>query len=113
MKIIGHENLTSAELQQELQRGAKFVIYQYCISVIVMTFKRGTDVYFVRAGHSTVTRGLGWSVLTLLLGWWGIPWGPIYTIQSLWVNFGGGHDVTNQVVAAMTPRQAIPQARNA
>jgi hypothetical protein len=113
MKIIGVEGLTSAQMQQELQRGARFVIYQYCISVIILTFKRGTDIYFIPAGTNAVTRGLPWSVLTFFLGWWGIPWGPIYTIQSLWTNFGGGRDVTNQILASMGAQATqMPQARN-
>jgi len=31
-------------------------------------------------------QSLPFTLLSLLLGWWGNPWGPIYTIQSLWVN---------------------------
>lgn len=111
MKIIGAEGITQADLHQELQRGARFVIYQYCISVIVLSFRRGTDIYFVRAGQNRALRGLPWSLLTLVLGWWGIPWGPIFSIQSLWLNFGGGRDVTDQVVASLTPRVPASQAR--
>jgi hypothetical protein len=53
-----------------------------------------TFIYFVRAGESRPVKGLSWSLLTLLAGWWGIPWGPIYTVLSLWVNMRGGHDLT-------------------
>jgi hypothetical protein len=113
MKIVGTEGLTSAQVQEELQRGARFVIYQYCISLIAVTFKRPSNIYFIRAGHGPVTRGLGFSAATLLLGWWGIPWGPIYTIQALWVNFSGGRDVTSEVVASASASQPIPQARRA
>src|SRR5262249_32617742 len=109
----GTDGLTNAQIQEQLQRGARFVIYQYCISVLVMTFKRPSDIYFVPAGERSVTRGLGFSAATLLLGWWGIPWGPIYSIQSLWVNFSGGRDVTNGVVPPAPPSQATPQARRA
>jgi hypothetical protein len=34
-------------------------------------------------------------------GWWGIPWGPIYTVQSLWVNLRGRHDVTPLAATAL------------
>jgi hypothetical protein len=34
-------------------------------------------------------------------GWWGIPWGPIFTVQSLVVNFKGGKDITAAVSGAM------------
>ena len=33
---------------------------------------------------------------------WGIPWGPIWTIQSLAVNFRGGKDVTDAVVKSLS-----------
>ena len=113
MKIVGTEGLTNAQIQEELQRGARFVIYQYCISLIAVTFKRSSNIYFIRAGQRSMTPGLGCSAASLLLGWWGIPWGPIYTIQSLWVNFGGGRDVTSEVVASASASQPIPQARRA
>ena len=101
MKIHGIEGMTTAEINQELQQGGKFVLYQYCISIVVMTFKRGTDVYFVKSGESAMAKGLGWTTLTFFLGWWGIPWGPIYTIGSLITNFGGGKDVTAEILAAV------------
>ncbi len=101
-KIIGLEEIQSGgHLQQEIASGAKFIIYQYCISVLIMTFKRPSSIYFVRAEESRVMKGLGFTLLSLVLGWWGIPWGPIYTIQSLWVNFNGGKDVTQAVLASM------------
>ena len=101
MKINGLENMTGSDLRTELDRGAKFVIYQYCISVLIMTFKRPSDIYFIRAGESAVTNGLGFTILSLVFGWWGIPWGPIYTIQALATNFQGGKDVTQEVLASM------------
>lgn len=93
-KITGIESMTKEQIAFELQRGGKFVQYQYCISIILMTFKRSTDIYFVSADQSAVVKGLGWTLLTVLAGWWGIPWGPIFTVQSLWHNLKGGHDVT-------------------
>lgn len=100
-KIVGIEGMSAQQIAFEVQQGAKFVQYQYCISALVITFKRGTDIYLIRAGESRAMKGLGWTLLTLLAGWWGIPWGPIYTIQSLWVNLGGGHDLTAQAVSAL------------
>jgi lipopolysaccharide export LptBFGC system permease protein LptF len=55
----------------------------------------------VRAGENRVLKGLGFSLLSFLLGWWGIPWGPIYTVQALWNNFQGGKDVTTEVLASL------------
>lgn len=100
-QIIGIEGMTPAELNQELERGGKFVIYQYCISILIMTFKRPSDIYFIKSGESGLTKGLGFTLISLLLGWWGIPWGPIYTIGSLFTNLTGGKDVTGAVVESL------------
>lgn len=94
MKIQGIEGMSPDQLRFEIQRGAKLVCYNYCISVIVMTFRRSSPVYFVPAGESTLSKGLPWTLLTLVMGWWGFPWGPIFSIQSLVVNLKGGKDVT-------------------
>lgn len=94
MKIIGAENMSADQLRFEVQRGAKLVVYQYCISIVFMTFRRGTDIYLIPAGESAVKKGAPWILLSLVAGWWGIPWGPIWTIQSLITNFKGGKDVT-------------------
>ena len=101
-RIVGMEDIKSGgELGQELQQGGKFVIYQYCISILILTFRRSSNVYFIRHEEKAVVKGLPFTFLSLVLGWWGIPWGPIYTVQSIWVNFKGGRDVTKEVVASM------------
>ena len=100
-KINGLENMSGAELSAELQKGGKFVAYEYCISIVVLTFFRSSIVTLVKADEYAVTKGLGYTVLTFLLGWWGIPWGPIRSVQALITNFKGGKDVTERVVAAM------------
>jgi len=101
MQIRGIENLSTDEINFELQRGARFVVFEFCISVLIMTFKNPTAVFFVRQGESAVSKGLPYSLCSLLLGWWGLPWGPIYTISSLVTNFRGGRDVTLELVEAM------------
>ena len=101
-KIVGLEDIkSSGQLQQEIQQGGKFVMYQYCISLLVITFKRSSNIYFISHEQNALIKGLSFTLLSLLLGWWGIPWGPIYTIQSIWINFKGGKDVTQQVLASM------------
>jgi hypothetical protein len=116
-QIVGIEGMSQEQLVHELQGGAKFVQYQLCFSVGIMTFKQGTNIYFLRAGESRAVKGLRWSLLTLLIGWWGIPWGPIYTVQSLWVNMRGGDDVTPLAATALQlpidKSTLYPEARRA
>lgn len=110
-KIIGIDGMSAADLQNEIRNGGKFVYFQYCVSVIVMTFKRPTDIHFIRGGEGTMGKSVGYSVLTLFLGWWGIPWGPIYSISSLFTNLSGGKDVTNEVMASMQSAPVAAQGR--
>jgi hypothetical protein len=110
MKIQGIEGMSSDHLRFELQRGAKIVWYHYCVSILVMNFRRSSGAYFIPPGESAVTKGLPWTLLTVVLGWWGIPWGPIFSVQSLVLNFKGGKDLTASFAAAAsraTPPLAV------
>lgn len=112
MKIVGTDGMSREQIEKAVQEGSKFVYFQYCISLLVITFKRASNIYFIRPHESAVTKGLGYSAVSLFLGWWGIPWGPIYTIGSFITNFGGGKDVSTQVLASMRGMpQAMPRAR--
>ncbi|WP_196992601.1 hypothetical protein [Panacibacter microcysteis] len=83
MKIKNIEGLTVDEMKREVSNGAKFVIYRYTMSFLIITLRRPSDIYFVRSHEKPLVKGLPFTFLTLALGWWGIPWGPIYSIQSL------------------------------
>ena len=99
MNIRGVEGMTPEQVRFEVQRGARFVLFQYCISALVVTFRRPSDIYLIRAEENATVKGLPFTLLTLLLGWWGIPWGPIYSVQSLITNLGGGKKVTSEIMA--------------
>jgi hypothetical protein len=98
-KIIGLEGISGSELNSQLHSGGKFVVYQYCISIVIMTFRRNSNIYFIKSGENGVVRGLPFTMLSLVLGWWGIPWGPIFTVGALITNFQGGKDITKEVLA--------------
>ena len=102
MGIQGVAELSVEQVQQEVARGGKFVVYSYCFSVLIMTFRRNTDVYFIRPGENAVTKGMQWTLISLLVGWWGFPWGLIYTPMALIQNLGGGKDVTREIMWQMT-----------
>jgi len=100
VKIVGMEGMSDEEINAALKQGARFVIFHYTISVLVMTFKNASDIHFIRPGEGTFGKSIGFTLLTLLLGWWGIPWGPIHSIGSLVTNLSGGKDVTAEVLAS-------------
>lgn len=106
--IRGTEGLTPADIQNEIARGARFVAYQWCLSLLVVTLKRGTRIYYLKPGETGFLPGFFWSAFTLVAGWWGFPWGPIYTIGSLWTNLRGGIDVTDAVSTDLTNTHGAP-----
>jgi hypothetical protein len=91
-------SMSPQELEFEIQRGGRFVVYQYCVSLLVVTFRRNSPVKFLRAGENATVKGLPFTLLTLVLGWWGIPWGLIYTPQIIYKNLNGGTDITAAVL---------------
>ena len=111
MQIRGIENLSRQDLVREISNGAKFVVFQYCFSLVVLTFRRSTDVYFVPAGQNPTATGIPWTILSLLVGWWGIPWGLIFTPMVVYRNLSGGQDVTNYVVTNVLRLIPTPPVR--
>jgi hypothetical protein len=99
MSIRGAEGLSFQELQSEVARGAKIVIFEYCISIVVLSFKRSSDPFLVRAGEGTFGKSWPYILISLLFGWWGFPWGFIYTPMTLITNLGGGRDVTGAILS--------------
>lgn len=85
---------TVGELREEVKRGARFVVYEYAISLLVVTWRRSSPVYYIPPGLSPAAFHWPYSMITLVLGWWGFPWGPAFTIGAVRDNLRGGRDVT-------------------
>ncbi|HZJ17206.1 MAG TPA: hypothetical protein VFD27_19290 [Chthoniobacteraceae bacterium] len=64
----------------------------------------------MRAGETVGASAWGPTMLTLFVGWWGIPWGPIFSIQSIYRNAMGGKDVTEPM---LTPLVGAERAKAA
>ncbi|HEY4214633.1 MAG TPA: hypothetical protein VGM84_24365 [Steroidobacteraceae bacterium] len=115
MKVRGTEGMSDEAIRREIEAGARFIMFQYCISVGIMSFRRPSDIYFLRPGQSAVGKAVGFTIISVLLGWWGIPWGPIWTVQTIWTNSRGGRDLTREMMASVNrgAQAPIPQARGA
>ncbi|RYZ29453.1 MAG: hypothetical protein EOO10_06260 [Chitinophagaceae bacterium] len=98
MKIKGIKGMTIADIQNEVLKGGRFVSYSYCISFIMMSMKRSSGIYFIKSDENGFTKGTPFTFISFLFGWWGIPWGIIYTIECLLKNTNGGIDVTDMVM---------------
>jgi len=98
----------ASEVADEINRGGRFVVYQYVVSLVFVTFRRNAPLQFIRAGESPAMQSFPWTLITLFLGWWGIPFGFIYTPMVLTRNLRGGTDVTGNVLAKLRPTAASP-----
>ena len=79
-KIVGLEGLSGEQISEDLRNGARFVVFSWCVSLLIVTFKRRTDIYFIRPGESPAMKSLPWTLLSFFAGWWGFPFGLIVTI---------------------------------
>ena len=81
----------SAEFEGQVYSGdSELVQYRWCVSVLVLTLTRSTCLRLrADASHAALLA----VVITLFGGWWGIPWGPIHSVESL-VKNAGNHTIT-------------------
>ena len=112
IKISGIENLSLQQLQDEIRRGGRFIQFTCCISLVLHSFRGSSVVYFIRQDENHLGKSLPWIFVSVLFGWWGIPWGFVYTMESLTTNLAGGKDVTSSVMQLVQTQSAsrnVPQ----
>jgi hypothetical protein len=105
MELRGLKGRTLSDLDAELQAGSRFVLFEYCLSFLFVTLRRPSAVLLLGPRELGLAQGLPYTLLSLLLGWWGLPWGLVYTPVALFTNLSGGRDVTAEVWAFLQNRQ--------
>lgn len=101
MEIKNTEGLSVSQIRDIVQQGGKFVIFPYTVSFLIMTLRRSSAIYFIRPDENTLKYSYGYILLNLIVGWWGFPWGPIYTIGALYNHITGGKDFTETVLSEL------------
>lgn len=94
--VRGASNLE--ELGQLLaQPDVRAVRYRYCVSLILATFEFTSPVMLVPNEDTRVSVGIMYILVSCLLGWWSLPWGPVLTLHRAYECFQGGLDVTDEL----------------
>lgn len=96
--MIGGEGLSGTELEAELRAGARLVRFDWVVSVCVLTYSQPSALHLIRAGRGTFWPSLPYTLLSLGVGWWAIPFGPLFTLAAVFLNLRGGTDVTDEVL---------------
>lgn len=110
MKIKNIDGLSATDLQHEVNRGGKFVYFPFTVSLLLITFRRTSGVYLLRHGQNKTRKAILFSLISFFLGWWGIPFGPKFTWQSIRTNLRGGKDVTTEVMDTVAGYQLFREA---
>lgn len=67
--------------------------FQFCLSFVAFSIKVPSR-YFISEDMTAIPINIIYTLCTLIFGWWGLPWGPIYTIQVVFKNIFGGTKMT-------------------
>jgi hypothetical protein len=68
----------------------RHVRFEYCISLLFLTWHRESEIISLMPGQRAWIASLPYCVISLFLGWWGIPWGLLLTPAILYRNLCGG-----------------------
>lgn len=98
LQIRGTRPLFGEELRTRILGGARCVRFEFCFSLVFVTVRRQSPVYLTHSWQERYLRGLWFSLISLLLGPWGVPWGPLWSLWGMWVNATGGVDCTAEVL---------------
>src|SRR6476660_6250416 len=71
-----------------LDPSLRLSLMYYTMSFLVITSRRGSSGIWCE--RCRAVESAKWSLLSYIVDWWGIPWGPIYTIHALFRNSLGG-----------------------
>ncbi|MBX7058776.1 MAG: hypothetical protein K1X75_11985 [Leptospirales bacterium] len=107
------ESIGADQLLSDIRNGGRFLCFRYCVSFLVATVRRSSPVIYVAPGERAWRPALRFSLYTLLAGWWGLPWGPLYTVQCLWINLRGGIDVTAEMLERLDKEGGLKPGRDA
>lgn len=90
LEELDESSLTESE--RAVIAGGRYLVFEHCWSLL-LSFRRDSHPVLVRAGEDCFPLAFKHSLISLCLGWWGIP-GPLWVISTIQQNAAGGRDVT-------------------
>jgi len=87
--LDGVQNGTATYRGLPVTRETMTTQFHAVFSCLVATFKHPSTFFLVDVDSTNGTAIL-YTLLSVLCGWWGIPWGPVFTIEAVIGNLFGG-----------------------
>ena len=86
-------------LVEAVLAGHRYYAVPFVFSLAVITFRRTMGgVHEVSDGKWPVLPIAGATLITSVVGWWGFPWGIVYSIAALIRLWNGGKDLTKTML---------------
>jgi hypothetical protein len=101
MRLSKLESLNVSQVEAAVAAGGRLVFYEYCISFIILTLRRPSALYLLEPGDRGRVHGIPYALASMFLGWWGLPWGLIYTPLVMLTDLAGGCDVTDEIMCRL------------
>jgi hypothetical protein len=99
LKIHIDDQIKIEEINDLIKKGAKFISYQYIVSVpIFMPNRIFSKLYFIQPYEKSSKYAFKYNLISFLLGLWGLPFGPPVMIKTFILNLKGGVDLTEEVL---------------
>lgn len=96
-KLVIPENIDLQTLTREVDRGGRFIVYPYNISLVAIMLNNLSPAIFVPAGEDERTYRRKYILLCAFFGWWSVQ-GILKTITNIHYNKKGGLDITEDVM---------------
>src|SRR2546421_12982602 len=90
VRLLRSANRAAVEQSAQSDGRARDVVFAYCISCGVVTWVFWSRPHRIRSRRQALRRGLPYTLTSLVLGWWGLPWGAVLTPRAVWTNCTGG-----------------------
>jgi hypothetical protein len=90
----------------------RWVCYEMCCSFLFATVVYRSRPRATYSRKQRLWYVIGYTLLTLLLGPWGIPWGIFHTLRIIGINLRGGIDVTSDLALNQSSLAAPSDAQS-
>ncbi|RYM34554.1 hypothetical protein ERX46_04050 [Brumimicrobium glaciale] len=98
IKLANNNSYTYEEVKAAENNGGSFVTYQWIIPLpLFYPVRRLSKVYFIPKDGNQAKYAKKYNIISLIIGWWGLPFGPIFVNRSVRLNNNGGVDVTEDI----------------
>lgn len=101
-RLVISEDLSIQDIEERVANGGRFIVYSYTISLLAITLKRFSPIYFIDSQADFESHKRRYNTISRIFGWWCIPWGPLRTTQSIRFNNKGALDLTEDVMLNLT-----------